>query len=340
MRIQKIQPEEVLPLLLCAAGTLGILPFAIMRFLSGEMLIGVIDSVIVVSMASLAVFVFRTHKVRAASIYLALLCTTGALVTVYLKGPMQVFWTYPALMVAFYLIHPREALALFVVAVAALLPPLYTHMELGHLGAVMVTLLITNSIAYSFATQTLLHQEQLMELAACDPLTGTGNRRGLLMEMERVAALRNRIGTPCSLLIIDLDLFKNINDKHGHGVGDDVLVKVSNRITNRIRQSDSLYRIGGEEFVVIMNNENIRDAGALAQDLCTHIAEEPCSKNINVTISIGVAELVSGETSKEWLGRADDALYDAKNKGRNRACLARFPHERENTLSVTGSQQA
>lgn len=339
MQIQKIQPEEVLPLLLCAAGTLGVLPFAIMRFLADEWLIGLIDSIVVVSMAALAIFVFRTHKIRAASIYLAVLCTVGALLTVYLKGPMQVFWTYPALMVAFYLIHPREALALVVFAVAALLPPLYMHMELAQLSAVLVTLLISNSVAYSFATQTLIHQQQLIELAASDPLTGTGNRRGLLLEMERVAALRNRIGTPCSLLIIDLDLFKNINDKHGHGIGDEVLVKVCNRITQRIRQSDSLYRIGGEEFVVIVNNENIRDAGALADDLCAHIAEEPCGSNINVTISIGVAELVSGESSKEWLARADEALYNAKAKGRNQACLARFPHERDTTLSVTGSQR-
>ena len=341
MRIQKIQPEEVLPLILCAAGTLGVLPFAIMRALRGEWLMGLIDGLIVVSMASLAAFVFRTHKVRSASIYLSILCTAGALLTVYLKGPMQVFWTYPALMVAFYLLKPKEALVLVVLSAAALLPPLISQMELAQLAAVLVTLLITISVAYSFATQTLVQQQQLMELAACDPLTGTGNRRGLLLEMARVTALRSRIGTPCSLLLIDLDLFKKINDVHGHNVGDEVLVTVSDRISKRIRQSDSLYRIGGEEFVVIVSNENIHDAAALAEDLRTYIASQHCSNDITVTISVGVAELVSGETSKEWLGRADEALYEAKAKGRNRACLARFPHERDNTITTaTGSMKS
>lgn len=338
MRVEKIQTEEILPLILCAAGTLGVLPFAVMRFMQADYLIGAMDTLIVISMASLGLFVFRTHKVRPASIYLSILCTAGAVITVYLKGPMQVFWTYPALMVSFYLIKPKEALILTLSAVAALLPPLASGLAFAHLGAVLVTLFITMSVAYSFATQTLRQQEMLMELAACDPLTGAGNRRGLLVEMDRVAALRSRIGTPCSLLLIDLDLFKSINDKHGHGVGDDVLVTTSSRINQRIRQTDSLYRIGGEEFVVIMNNENIREAAALAEDLRSHISEEPCAGDISVTISIGVAELVSGETAKEWLGRADDALYEAKEKGRNRVCMARFPHAREDTLhSATGS---
>ncbi len=336
MRIEKIQPEEILPLILCAAGTLGILPFAIMRFLRGEWIMGAIDSVIVLSMACLAVFVFRTHKVRAASIYLSALVLTGALLTVYLKGPMQVFWTYPAMMVTFYLIKPKEALLLAVPAVLALLPALIPTMEFAHLGAVLVTLLITNSVAYSFASQSLFQQEQLMELAAHDPLTGTGNRRGLLLEMDRVAALRSRIGTPSSLLLIDLDRFKSINDRYGHGVGDDVLISLCRRITKRIRQTDSLYRIGGEEFVVVVNNENIRDAAALAEDLRAHVAEEICIHDISVTISIGVAELVLGETSKEWLGRADVALYEAKEKGRNCVRMARFPHERDPAITASG----
>ncbi len=341
MRIQKIQPEEVVPLILCAVGTLGVLPFAIMRVLRGEWLIGLIDTLIVVSMASLAVFVFRTHKVRSASIYLSILCTAGALLTVYLKGPMQVFWTYPALMVAFYLLKPKEALVLVLFAVVALLPPLISQMELAELGAVLVTLLITNSVAYSFSSQTRVQQQQLMDLAACDPLTGTGNRRGLLLEMTRVTALRSRIGTPCSLLLIDLDSFKKINDEHGHNVGDEVLVAVSDRISKRIRQSDSLYRIGGEEFVVIVNNENIRNAALLAEDLREFVASQPCSNDVTVTISVGVAELVSGEVSKEWLGRADKALYEAKAKGRNRACLARFPHERDHTnITATGCMRS
>lgn len=336
MRIKKIQPEEILPLILCAAGTLGILPFAIMRFLRGEWIIGIVDSVIVVSMALLAAFVFRTHKVRAASIYLSALALTGALLTVYLKGPMQVFWTYPAMMVTFYLIKPKEALFLVIPAGLLLLPALISHLEIAHLGAVVVTLLITNSISYSFASHSLFQQEMLMELAAHDPLTGTGNRRGLRLEMGRVAALRSRRGTPCSLLLIDLDRFKSINDEFGHGVGDEVLVSVSKRITRRIRQTDSLYRIGGEEFVVIMNNEKIRDAAALAEDLCAHVSEEVCSHNITVTISIGVAELVLGESCEEWLERADVALYRAKAKGRNRVCLARFPHERDPAVTASG----
>lgn len=334
MHFRKIQPDEYVALLLCAAGTLGVLPFAIMRLSQGEWIIGIIDSVIVLSMASLGIFVFRTQRVRPASIYLAVLCVSGALITVYLKGSSQVFWTYPAFMVGFYLLEPKEAVLLVLAAVAVLIPALQPIMEFSLLGAVLVTLLITCTVAYSFSIQTRTQHEQLAQLATCDPLTGAGNRRALEAEMDRVIALRNRSGTPCSLLLIDLDHFKRINDTHGHGQGDQTLSDICSLIRSRIRKSDTLFRVGGEEFVVTASNDHIGNAERLANDLCQAVASHQAFQSLGLTISVGVAELVAGETRKEWLDRADKALYNAKNAGRNCVHQARFPSEKQvETLS-------
>jgi len=337
MKLRNIAADEVLPLLLCAASTLGILPFAIMRLVQGDWIMAIIDSLIVLSMALLGIFVFRTHKVRLASIYIAVLCVVGALVTVYIKGPMQVFWTYPATMVAFYILKPREGVLLVCFTAIALVPVLATEMSIAMLASVVVTLLITNAVAYSFAIQTALQQEQLLKLANRDPLTGAGNRRALEVELDRVVALRNRTGVPASVLMLDLDRFKRINDEHGHAIGDKALVCVSQIITSRIRKIDSFFRIGGEEFVVVVENDHLKSAITVAEDLRTDIEHYREIKGVRLTISIGIAELVDGENTKNWLARADEALYEAKRSGRNRTALAPFPQDIAKEPVVTTS---
>ena len=127
--------EGYIPLILSAAGALGVLPFAIGRFMhgahmserlntKGEWLAGIVDSVLIVGFVALGAYVYITHKVRLASVTLAVLAVGGVLATVYLSGPQQVFWAFPALVGVFYLIHLREAIACALITVFALIPPM------------------------------------------------------------------------------------------------------------------------------------------------------------------------------------------------------------------------
>ncbi len=320
--------EEFLPLMLCAAGALGVLPFAIVRFLNQEWWVGILDALIVIGFATLGMFVLRSRKVRFASVCITLLCLCGYLTTLYLIGPKQLFWGYPTIVVAFYLLKPEEAVAATGFCLLAMVPILSTQVDVFAIATVSITMILTSVFAYGFASLNRSHRLQLMDLATCDPLTGAGNRRALTQKMAEVIAKHERTSEPASLIILDLDHFKSINDEFGHGVGDQILVRLAEVINLRIRVTDSLYRIGGEEFVIVVSGQTIDRATRLAEQLRTLVEANELAPHRDVTISLGVAELQSGESSDNWLRRADDALYEAKRGGRN---LTRVAHVTETT---------
>jgi len=314
--------EETLPLILSGAGALGVLPFTIIRFLNGEWGIGLLDVGIVGCFLLLGIMVYRTGNVRGPSILLALVGISGVVTTTYLKGPGQIDWAYPAIIALFYLLQPREALLVTAVAVVALLPPLMASLDTIALATVLVSLLLTASISYAFALLTRVQRQKLIRLATRDPLTNTGNRRALGEKLHEILADRKRNATQASLLVIDLDNFKDINDTYGHAAGDQILVGVTEIIKLRIRGTDSLYRIGGEEFVVLAEGQDIDRASQLAEQLRVLVDINELTPQRDVSISIGVAELNDGETGEQWLCRADNALYDAKRAGKNTTAVA------------------
>lgn len=159
---------------------------------------------------------------------------------------------------------------------------------------------------------------QLDQLAGTDTLTGACNRRHfhdvLPQELERAA----RYGHPLSVLMIDLDLFKSINDRYGHLTGDRVLQQVADCVRGELRKVDLLTRWGGEEFVVLLPDTASEQAMLLAERIRANLAARPVDGPGRITASIGVAQLATGDDWEQWLARADAALYRAKKAGRNR----------------------
>lgn len=319
--------EEFLPLMLCATGALGILPFAIVRFMQGEWLIGLVDTIIVAGFALLGMVVLQSRRVRLVSVCITILGILGTLTTIYLKGPQQLYWAYPALVIAYYLLRPAEAVAATIVIVTTLLPILWSRIDHFTMTTMLVSLIMTAIFAYAFASLTRGQRKQLMNLATRDPLTGAGNRRALTQKIQDVIAVFERSGAPASLVLLDLDHFKAVNDEYGHGAGDQILVQLTDILNLRIRMTDSLYRIGGEEFVIVIEGQNLERASRLAEQLRTLVEANELIPNRGVTISLGVAELQNGENADDWLGRADAALYAAKRAGRNATRIAREKHE-------------
>jgi len=309
--------EAYLPLILSAAGSLGVLPFAILRYMQGAWLAAVVDTLIVVGFFAFGTYVYRTQHVRFASIAIALICAVGVLATVYIIGPRQIYWAFPALLGIFYLLRPREAVVLAVVTLLALIPVLMPLANSQETTTVVVTFLVTSMIAFAFSLITSRQREQLLVLATKDPLTGAGNRRGLDTKLTEVVNSFQRSGTVSSLVLLDLDHFKAVNDIYGHAVGDQILQSVTEIINLRIRVTDSLYRIGGEEFIVVLERADLHKAAHLAEQLRTLVDANELVPDHAVTISLGVAELKDGESPNDWLHRADEALYCAKDAGRN-----------------------
>jgi len=170
-------------------------------------------------------------------------------------------------------------------------------------------------------------REELLRQSRTDSLTGLFNRRFFLEVASRELARSRRYGEPLSVMLIDIDHFKHINDTHGHHAGDRVLCEMASLCAGQIRTSDVLARIGGEEFAVLLPNTVVEDGRKLAERLRTRVETTEHTGDwqggIRHTISIGLAALGRDDGDFErLLMRADKALYRAKNEGRNRVCTA------------------
>lgn len=159
---------------------------------------------------------------------------------------------------------------------------------------------------------------ELEKLSSSDRLTGAWNRvhfdKTINIELSRSTRYRQ----PLSMLFFDIDFFKRINDTYGHTVGDNVLRELVRLVSINIRASDTLFRWGGEEFLVLAPSTNYRAATELAETLCGKVAQSQFQTVGNISISLGVAEFLDGESEQTFFQRADKALYAAKNAGRNR----------------------
>lgn len=312
----------LIPLVLAGAGAIGVAPFAVIRWLSGEFAVAVMDTIIVVGFVSLGIYIYRTRKVRFASVLIAIMSVGGVLFSVHSLGAEQIFWAYPAVLASFYLTRPLEAVALTLTMTGVLFLQLYGSVEAAHAASFIITILVTMAFAFGFSVINDRQQNKLVTLATRDPLTGAGNRRAFVEKLEGVIARFERSRVPSSLVLIDIDHFKAVNDNHGHAVGDDVLRRVSHLIDARIRRVDSQYRIGGEEFVVVFDGQGIEAASKLAEELRELVEANELIAGISVTLSIGVAEIRRDESEDGWIHRADEAMYEAKRSGRNRVTVA------------------
>lgn len=167
-----------------------------------------------------------------------------------------------------------------------------------------------------------VHQRALRRLATQDSLTGATNRRGFMDRLLRAQSEAEAQAEPLSLVMVDLDHFKRINDEHGHGVGDAVLREVAHRMRRQIRRADLLGRLGGEEFAILLPGTDLVGARTQAEHLLAALRGQPFPGVGTVTASLGVAQWNGREAASAWLHRADLALYEAKHGGRDRLVVA------------------
>lgn len=172
-----------------------------------------------------------------------------------------------------------------------------------------------------YPLRNALRYQQALRSAYTDPLTGLCNRSTMLQQLQRQVSLSRREGSPMSLLIVDIDNFKNINDRYGHLNGDKVIRCVATHLRESLRDFDLIFRYGGEEFVVVLGATDLPCAGDIAERLRQAVASHTCvlgaNEQVSPTISLGVAQLREAEDPMELFNRADSAMYEAKSRGRN-----------------------
>ena len=184
-----------------------------------------------------------------------------------------------------------------------------------------LTMMITCLCLLLFAVYTFkqVRQKKYFEILALkDELTGIANRRAIL-NLKRSVMLQNKLNQQVSSLIsIDIDHFKAVNDQYGHDIGDELIISITNTIVQTVRCSDRVGRVGGEEFLIVLENQSLEHAKDIAERIRLSVAEKKhTSLSISATISLGVIEIASNETSEQAAKRVDLHLYKAKRGGRN-----------------------
>jgi diguanylate cyclase (GGDEF)-like protein len=159
---------------------------------------------------------------------------------------------------------------------------------------------------------------ELEEQTITDPLTGAYNRRHLHRVLNAAVERQSRSGERASLLLFDIDRFKAINDALGHVEGDRVLKALVALIEQRFRRLDALFRVGGEEFILLLSGAKFADALSIAEELRCLVQDARLVAGWDVSISVGVVELAREQSIADWIAEADAALYRAKRSGRNR----------------------
>jgi len=293
--------------------------FVVYRFFTGDLFGAAINAAIVIMLA-LVLIMGRMRRYRgAALVTFGVIISVSCLLSALLVSANGLLWTYLVLWINF-LVLPRVLAVSFNLGITLTLTAHYGLFEslLHQVSWVTVAILISG-FGLVFTNQLREQRRMLAELATIDPLTGAGNRRLMQRDLERAVAERRRGRQTATLMVLDLDHFKRINDDHGHEAGDRVLSRFVENVRSTLRTEDGLYRLGGEEFVVLLRGMDADSARTSLQELHERLSGRSDGPEGPLHFSAGAAALEADENWSKWLARADGALYEAKRSGRD--CL-------------------
>lgn len=303
-------------------GASSITPYAIYRIYTGDFTVAIANSVAIVSTIIAVVYAWRTDNTVKPGLYLSVIFSATAVIATTHLGINGFFWVYPLILFNFFMVSPTRALILMLavlscIVVYHLLNPENVFPSHYQMTSFLVTCLLASFLTFIFAYRTQHQRERLQQMASQDPLTGAYNRRIMTEELRKAVRDNNRSQRTYSLLIMDLDHFKLINDSFGHLAGDHVLIDFVRIIQATIRESDYLFRHGGEEFALLLPDTGFPGINIVADTLQKQTHNKLYSPAGAVSVSIGGAVLKPKENWQDWLNRADEQLYLAKQAGRN-----------------------
>ncbi len=303
-------------------GALALFPLALLHLVGANWLMFGVNLVVGSAMLANAWALQRGRAPVVPFLALAFIMVLGVCTSVLRQGNYGVLWAYPAIFMFFFVLERRWALLLG--ALLLLGATAASSVSLGPLLAARVFMtvgltLVMMNVVLNVVTDL---QKALEVQASTDPLTGAYNRRELQLHLARRVAPTSAAAPGDAMLAIDIDHFKDINDRHGHTVGDEVLCRLVATVQARKRASDLLFRTGGEEFVLLLPRVTLDAARQVAEELRLRLEQAVLLPGDVVTVSIGVSTLAPGQTAEAWFKAADAALYEAKRGGRNRVVVA------------------
>lgn len=303
---------------------LWLAPFAVFRALEGNWVAAVADALLAGIIGGSAWYAWRTGHTRGPGWIMAISIVGGIWVIGAVAKFAALFWAFPAVLMMFFLVPSLAAALLGVAAVVGA-----AWLSWGELGGTqglpffVITSTLTGVFGLLVSQQAHSRITRWQTLSLVDPLTGIGNRR--LMEVEFVQAFAGAASGGI-LALLDLDHFKQVNDRLGHEMGDAVLRNVASVISTVLRKTDRFYRIGGEEFVIWLPYGEEKAAAAVMDRVRAAVFSHVRAGDQSITFSAGMAVHVPKEPWEACLARADAALYRAKAEGRDRVLWSPLQH--------------
>lgn len=303
-----------------------LLPVAIYDLLTGSIAIGIGSLGIVAILAANAYIVSQGYCHQNLTLFGLIPAGMVFMIGVYqTDGVIASLWCFPALVACYCMLSERKAWIGNLTILAIALPMTWLTLEFDYATRVTATLCAVSVFSAIMVRVIDEQRRMLQEQLVRDPLTGLLNRLTFNDRMAHAVELYRQQQLPVSLLAIDIDRFKHLNDTHGHAVGDRVLQETARVINDVLRHDDSTFRMGGEEFTVLLQGANENQACATAERIRHGIAHSHVENVGPVTVSIGVSEYDFGESWEAWAKRGDDRLYAAKRTGRNRVVADDLP---------------
>ncbi len=296
--------------------------FAVFRLFRGDFAMALLDALLASGILILSLYIHISGRIEVARYAGAVVAVLGTLATQAYNPQSGILWIYVAT-IGLYYILPLSAATFFSLGLLGFSGWLmFSHLHQMIWTPLVITLAMVNVFSYMFARNAEDQQADLQQLSVEDELTGVGNRRAFADKAREALSLYGRCHLKASLIYVDLDRFKWINDNLGHARGDSILKSVVACIKLNLRTTDTLFRIGGDEFLILAEGADQHQAVVMAERLRQDIEARSDELGHGVTLSLGVAEICQGDSRESWMARADMALYRAKEAGRNRVSTA------------------
>lgn len=263
----------------------------------------------------------KTYKTIYTFIWLTPFTTLFVAYLTNLVGITGTYWCYSTLILYYFMMSERQAWMSNILFALVNIPLAWHLFATDEATRFTVTFTLVSLYSAIFLHVVARQYSELQKMAITDKLTGLYNRTLLKDSLEQAIHKSKRTFTPFTLIIMDVDHFKKINDELGHDVGDHVLVQLGVFLKSFLRDSDKVFRIGGEEFLVLLYNTDEANSMEIAEKLRKGIEGLSLIPDRTVTVSIGVAGLSSVSDWKQWMKSCDMNLYEAKKSGRNRVVV-------------------
>ncbi|MDT8437927.1 MAG: GGDEF domain-containing protein [Wenzhouxiangellaceae bacterium] len=305
--------------LYCLSAMASITPFALYRLYEGRLLLGLAELAVVGAFVVLTFMAWRSGKSQLAADLTACAASAGTVALVLLMD-INYLWTFSTLAGNFLMARRWLAVLASVVVVLSIgLQPAAFPILTDRLTYLAVSVLLS-LLGLIYATRVNHHYGQLNDMLSRDALTGALNRRALDHDLQAIT--REPAGWEHSLLILDLDAFKQLNDNHGHDAGDQALIDLARIVHSSVREKDRFYRFGGDEFVLLLPHTALSGAQRASEKLREALLHQLKGPSGIIRASMGLAQSLPGETAEHWMKRADDALLAAKQAGKDRVVTA------------------